>query len=283
MHLMQLKSKHPLLRMKFSRLLLLSFVLVSCSRDIPSPLPQGVQTISGLLLPAELSMVRRGTHVLTKNGEELYFVESSLITLRAYERKIVTLRGTLERNVEDKLLPVLIVESVVDSESTVHEQSIRHLRLTLSVPKDWKHSQEGSTSFFFVPESEDPVLVLSQQDAPEEFPFGVSIVVDGSPAVRIINEQTGTQAVYVRHGERMLTMLFTAGRSEHAETLREKWLSVLASVELHEKNLPSNGTPSGTGAAAGMPCGGPAGVLCPAGEYCEVTDTEQDIGTCRGL
>ena len=269
--------------MKFSKLLLLSFVLVSCSRDIPTPLPQGVQTISGLLLPAELSMVRRGTHVLTQNGEELYFVESSLITLRAYERKIVTLRGTLEHNVDDKLLPLLIVDSVVDSESTVQEKDISHLRLSLSVPKNWTYSYEGGTSFFFVPESSDPVLVLSEQDAPEEFPFGVSIVVDGSPAVRIINEQTGTQAVYVRHGERMLTLLFTAGRSEHAETLREEWLSVLASIELHEKNLPPTDTPTGTGATAGMPCGGPAGVLCPAGQYCEVTDTERDIGTCRGL
>ncbi|PIQ76521.1 hypothetical protein COU78_02330 [Candidatus Peregrinibacteria bacterium CG10_big_fil_rev_8_21_14_0_10_49_24] len=265
--------------------LLASLLLASCAKEPLPPLPKGEQTVSGILMPAELSLARRGTHVLTKNGKELYFVESTLITLRAYERKMVTLRGVLEPNIDDKLLPVLVVESVVESETTTKRWDLTHLLLSLDAPKEWTHTKEGGTSFFFAPSQEKPVLSLSAQDAPEEFPFGVSIVVDGFPAVRIINEQTGTQAVYVHHGDTMLTMLFSADQSPNAAELREQWLSLLASLELHTEDASSSQQPAlgSGGAVTGGPCGGPAGVLCPSGQYCEVTDTEQDIGTCTPL
>lgn len=272
--------------MKSVRLFLLaSLVLTSCSSESLPPLPKGVQTVSGILMPAELSLARRGTHVLTTNGKELYFVESTLITLRPYERTMVTLRGTLEPNIDAKLLPVLVVDSVVESETATKKWMIRHLALSLDAPKDWTHTKESDTSFFFAPSSDTPVLTLSAQNAPDEFPFGVSIIVDGFPAVRIMNEQTGTQAVYVSHGDTMLSVLFSAGQGENADELRQEWLAVLASIEFQGEESPIQKPPSGSGGTGGMgsPCGGPAGVLCPSGEYCEVTDTQEDIGTCKPL
>jgi hypothetical protein len=34
---------------------------------------------------------------------------------------------------------------------------------------------------------------------------------------------------------------------------------------------------------AGIPCGGAAGILCPSGQYCEITDSASNIGRCRAV
>jgi hypothetical protein len=45
--------------------------------------------------------------------------------------------------------------------------------------------------------------------------------------------------------------------------------------------LTGSGTVTGaSGSGSLMACGGPAGILCPAGSYCAVTDRVNDIGVC---
>lgn len=267
-----------------SGLLLVAVLLVSCGGGGEIvPLPEGIQTLSGVLLPAELSLARRGTHVLVQNDTELYFVESPVVTLRNYERKLVTLRGILEPNIEQKLLPVLVVDSIVDVESTTREWGIRKIDLSLTTPKTWQQRNEEGQVQFFVEELDRPILTLDEQVSTGEFPLGESIVVDGHPAVRIANEQNGNQAVYVLRDDTMVTFLFAPRNHPNPERLREEWLSVLSSATFLSRTNSSAGA-TGTGTTPpGTPCGGPAGVLCPSGFYCEVTDTEADIGTCRPL
>lgn len=258
--------------------------LAGCGREPLPVLPEGVQTLSGVLLPAELSLVRRGTHVLMHEGKEQYFVESSLVVLRNYEQRMVTLRGVLEPNVEPKLLPVLVVDSVVDVEETTRDWRIDPLSLTLSAPRDWEKSTGSTEVQFTAVGSPDPVLTISKDPLPAEVPFGESLVIDGRPAVRIINEQTGTQAVYVLREDHMLTLLFTPRGRADAEQLREGWLLLLSSLSLDASSSSASSSQAGTGStAAGTPCGGPAGVLCPPGYYCEVSDTVEDIGVCERL
>jgi len=264
-------------------LLLVAFILTSCggSGDELSPLPEGIQTLSGVLLPTKLSLVRRGTHVLVQGEDETYFVESSVITLRKYEKKVVTLRGVIEPNIDPKILPVLVVDSIVDVESTTRDWGIRQIDLALTSPRTWQQRNQDGQVQFFVDGLEKPVLTLDEELYAGEFPLGESIVVDGNPAVRIVNESNGNQAVYVHHGNKIVTFLFTPREHPDPQTLRDEWLSVLSSVEFGSSSYSMETT--NTGSLTGTPCGGPAGILCPEGSYCEVTDTENDIGVCRPL
>jgi hypothetical protein len=58
----------------------------------------------------------------------------------------------------------------------------------------------------------------------------------------------------------------------------------LQSVIFQKKSSSSAATTmSGSNASAGIPCGGTAGILCPAGQYCEITDSATNIGRCRSV
>ena len=95
------------------RLLLLALLLVSCGDGNElSPLPEGEQTVTGILELTELSFVRRGTHMLYMDGVPVYYVESKVVNLSAHEGKSVELTGTLERNTDKNDIPVLVVTSL---------------------------------------------------------------------------------------------------------------------------------------------------------------------------
>lgn len=83
-------------------------VLASCSTREERPvLPEGEQTVEGILEPVELSLVRRGTHLLTQNGDGVFYVESSAVSLREFEGMKVSVRGLLSENADTSFLPVL--------------------------------------------------------------------------------------------------------------------------------------------------------------------------------
>jgi hypothetical protein len=128
--------------------------------------------MTGVLLPAPLSTLRRGTHQLMEGGETLTFVESFTVNLRSFEGKRVMVRGTFEPNSDPSLLPVLVAKEVV----TIGED------------------REASSS---------------------------------------------------------------SSSSSTAQT--------------------------GSGAIIGKPCGGTAGILCPPGEYCEISNFKENIGRCRKI
>ncbi|PIR53504.1 hypothetical protein COU76_00815 [Candidatus Peregrinibacteria bacterium CG10_big_fil_rev_8_21_14_0_10_49_10] len=269
------------------RFLLLSFLFLlpacgSKTEPLPPPLPEGILTLSGTILPAELSLVRRGTHVLVQDGIRLTFLESPVVTLRNYEQDTVTLRGTLEHNVDPSLLPVFVVDSIVNVESTTRDWGIRQIDLTLTTPRTWQQRNTDGDVHFFVEGVAQPILTLDEQPSTGEMPLGESIVVDGHPAVRIVNERNGNQAVYILRGTNMVTMLFTPREYPEPQLLRDEWLSVLSSVQF-DTVIPPEVEHSGTGSVTDTPCGGPAGILCPAGSYCEVQNEEMDAGVCRAL
>ena len=54
----------------------IAVVLGSCKKQLIVELPDGPQTIMGVLKPAPLSIGRRGTHVFIQGIEEKYYVES---------------------------------------------------------------------------------------------------------------------------------------------------------------------------------------------------------------
>ncbi len=262
---------------------LLGVVLAACSDPTLQTLPEGEQTVTGVLQAAELSAVRRGSHIILQEGVEVYYAESSLVNLRQYQEKRVTLRGTFEHNSDPQDLPVLVVESVVDVEETTKEHSLASINVRLSAPVNWKlTTRDDRFEFFIEGETEtNPIMTVWQEPGTELPDGGVPIVVDATRATRLVDELSNSQVVAVKRDGEILTLRFVPGQRLTADRLREDFIQVLESVELIATAV--DPTPSvGTGALS-TPCGGTAGILCPDGYFCDIQDFEENIGRCRKI
>lgn len=263
--------------------LVLLLVLTACSKAVLPPLPSGEQTVTGILKPAELSAVRRGSHIIEQDGVDVYYAESSLINLREYQTKRVTLRGTFEHNTSPDDLPVFVAESVVDIEETSAEHVLSLIDVTVTTPVQWKLvKREGKYQFHLNEEAADALLVIWQEEGELLPDGGVPIVVDATRATRLIDDLSGTHIVAVKRKGKILHFRFNPGTRVHADRLREDFIEVLNSVELHTSPADDPDTSFGTG-SLGVPCGGSAGILCPEGSFCDVQSFDDNVGKCRKL
>lgn len=266
----------------FSLLCLGCTLLAACGGPVLPTLPEGEQTVVGILLPAELSAVRRGSHIIEQEGVSVYYAESSLVNLREYQNKRVTLRGRFEHNTNPEDLPVLVVDSIVDVEETMKEYTLSGISVRLEAPVHWNLVQkDGAYIFHMEGEENSPILVLSQEQGAEFPEGGIPIVVDATRASRLVDETSNMQIVYVKREDSVLSLQFTPGERLSAQRLQEDFIQVLNSIELLSSAQvvsPSIGT-----GALSTPCGGTAGILCPTGYFCDIQDFEENIGRCRKL
>lgn len=271
--------------MQFWFFIIFAFTLSACTSDEVAPLPIGPQSVQGVLRSTDISLVRRGSHLLYQDGVEHAYVESAKVNLRSYENQMVTLSGSYQPNTEPIYLPVFIVDAVSSFEETTKEWLLPALGLTLETPREWIQSSSAGKVHFAQTIDAAPVLTLYTQVRPqneEDLPKGVSIVIDGLPAIRMSDDQTGGQTIYVLHPTKLLTLVYAPPVDTTAELLRADWLQILASITFNRSvQIPRSSSASISG--AGGACGGPAGILCPSGQYCEITDVANDIGLCRGL
>jgi hypothetical protein len=280
--------------MKHSVVLLsgiMGILLVGCQKEELPSLPQGVQEISGVLARAELSLVRRGTHILIQGGIPRYYVESPTVSVQEYEGRVVQIRGTLTRNNPPTELPVLIVGEILERrEEMFRTWSIPALGLSLEVPRMWNGSIEGVEATFTASGASRLTLTLTLE-AIENLPVdSLPIVVDTKRAIRSVNVQTGEQKVIVDllKGQ-ALTIRFTPSAQPPvaAEEDRELFLAILHSITFtHSSKKFSESSVSSKPSASpmgGKPCGGPAGILCPQRQYCAITDVTTNIGKCKQL
>jgi len=294
----------------------LSLLVTGCWRQPQIVLPQGLQTVSGLLETAPLSLTRRGTHVVKKDGASLYFLESSGLNLRAYEGKEVTLEGLLEANTDQEALPVLVVSRVtLTTAEEMRKWMVPDLQMEVSVPKNWKGQISGDTARFReegATGSRMQVFIRELSALPFDFktlqlrPSADDtltlepMLISGKRAARIVNGVDGTMQIFIEHTLRRpnvrtiaVVLSFEASVPELQEQYGLLANDIVESVHfLGESDRPItqsgstsvSGNPgTGSGGTMEKPCGGPAGFLCPTGYYCEVTDRETDIGQCRRL
>lgn len=255
-------------------------------------LPEGLQTITGTLRSTELSRVRRGTHIIEREGEALYFVESGSRNLRMYEGREVTLTGTLEANTDRKALPVLVLKDIQSETAQTRTWKIPALRMSLAAPEDWQGRTSGSGMTFRLTGRTDPLLNVRTTPV-AELPKGESILV-GIDQGRMVKNQDGNGAnVYVRHGSQTYLFQFTPPPDAYLPYLEVHLRDLLRTVSFDAQSsssafsMPSAGsgtvmTGTGSSRRPGV-CGGAAGWLCPAGQYCEVTDQASNTGVCRPL
>lgn len=92
-------------------LLLVLFGCVRGQEDIV-PIPRGEREIHGVLSPADLSPVRRGSFLLSQEGRNVYYVESPTVHLRRFVGRELLFHGVVEPNSDPRSLPVLVVREV---------------------------------------------------------------------------------------------------------------------------------------------------------------------------
>lgn len=264
----------------------LSLALHGCGTDVQHTIPEGPQTLTGVLVPAPLSIVRRGSHIFRQNGEDVYYAESSMVDLRDYVNMDAVVEGVVERNTDTKDLPVLVISGATLVEMPMRAWEVSALGLSISVPESWEGHQFDDGAQFA--ETGSTITLLSiHSSALTQLPAGNMLQLPGVRAVR--TSGTGAELVYIQRGRDIVVMEFkqqndqvmTEGRVRQYIIKSIRFTSTPSSVGGSAARS-SSGTQDGS-TPAGAPCGGPAGVLCPTGQYCEVTDASTNIGRCRAL
>lgn len=261
-----------------------SLLLTACwEKTPPAFLPEGVQTMTGTLIPAEISTLRRGSHLLTEGGKRLCFVESTSVNLRSLEGKNVVIRGVFEANSDPTLLPVLVAEDAQTVEKDQQSVSLPAFDLKGQAPRSWMMATQAGATVFVLEGSATPLISISlakQTPLPSD---GVPFTIAGKHAIRRTDRESGTEIMAGERGADLLTLTFTPPKApEEAEVLRAQWMAFLSSLQFGATASSRSGSAT-SGAADGAPCGGTAGILCPPGQYCAITDFKENIGRCRSV
>jgi hypothetical protein len=250
-------------------------------------LPTGPQTLTGTLLQSELSLKHRGTHVLLQGDNKRVYVESTVVNLRPFEQLEVTLKGTFVANTNPSDPPVLVVTDAKPIEPPAADAAIPSLGLTVRSPLAWSPRLFDDGVRFTMTGTTTVVLTIAKSSL-SSLPPGTAMQVGGASAVRV-HDTSGSDVVYVRSGRQILTFTFTPPATKAADA--EKLFVFLLRTVTFNGVSSSRGTGSGgvttysgsTTSLGGTPCGGPAGILCPSGSFCMVTDNVSDIGVCVKL
>ncbi len=302
----------PDLMKKTTAILFLAAMLLTGCGEPEVVLPQGPQVVRGILQPVPVSLKRRGTHALLGlDGKMLSYAESTAVNLHVLVGREVELEGTLEKNTDPKEMPVFVVTSV---RSGGGEQTrpwvIPALGLTVEVPKSWKASIQKKTATFTASGAALPVLTITEIAAPlpssPSPPYGpasVSSVAGEALTVGLRKaraEQQGNEWIVRVTGPGADTQFRFVLQQDLATDLQlSLYRAILQKVtfsygvpaasQSSAMSRPPAQTPGAPPASAGgssraagdgAPCGGAAGILCPSGFYCRITDRTAQSGIC---
>jgi hypothetical protein len=303
---------------RLSLILALMLLVASCQKSEQAPLPQGTQTVRAILKPVPVSLKRRGTHGLyTLAGTLTAYAESTAVNLRAVEGREVTLQGVYEKNTDDVELPVFVVSKVTEQgDEEIRPWQIAVLGLSLQAPKSWKGSISGKVASF-TSSGFTLLTIAGQKAAPppssaglygplglpavsSSLPSDAELLVVGLRKGRAVLSQSGRQWLVLVEGAASdaLTIEFSFGirpdipQEEQIAAYRKILKTVEFRAGTHasaQRSSAAFSRAAASGAASvktsraggqGETCGGPAGVLCPKGFYCSITDLAANTGVC---
>jgi hypothetical protein len=192
-------------------------------------------------------------------------------------------RGHFERNIDVGDLPVFVVESVVSSDETVRPWESAALGITAVIPARW------GISISFIPAGSLSPVVGIAAVMEREIPSGIALTVGGDRAIRFLDDISGEQRIAIEQSSGYLELSFTPQHESDPVMARAEWMAFLRSVRVKgaiavgNDEVVSSADSSTAPVRDRLPCGGVAGILCPAEQYCEITDLDQNIGICRSL
>lgn len=245
--------------------------------------PYGPLSQTGMLVSTGVSLVRRGTHALVAEGKIAFYLESKTQNLQEYSGRRVNVSGVLEKNVHETFLPVLSVNTITlaERETPLQEWALPLLSLTFRAPETWQGIRaERSISFLDGDAGSGTVLTIDAIDA-KGLPEGIPAIIGGAVAVKIRSAGAGSEEIHVLRNAQVLRIRFTPTAGAASEQ-RAIFDAVLASIAFTASSSSATSASGATGSGSTQqPCGGPAGILCPAGQYCDVFDAKDNVGKCR--
>lgn len=293
--------------------LLLGVLFLTACEKAEIPLPQGVQVVRGYLQPVPFSLKRRGTHALYtgSGGTMIVYAESTGVNLRLLEGQDVELEGVFEKNSEVGALPVLVVGKILaGSDEQMRPWAIPALGLSVNLPKSWKGSIKGGSATFTASGFTMPVLTITARKTaraasgqPVYGPLPVSspgelLVVGLRKALADVDAASEAWVVRVAPSpsgtsETIFTFALQSASPVASQVLLYR--NILKTVEFKAatmsaassatSSIPQSGSSasatSGSRAGGeGSVCGGVAGILCPKGLFCKITDAVSESGVC---
>ncbi len=239
-----------------------------------------------MLIPADVSLDRRGNHALVIDGKTQFFLESKNENLGAYEGQTVSVSGNLEGNVKAEDLPVLVVTSIktAHGHEPLHSWDVPALDLRIKAPETWQAKiKDGIVSFSLSGETA-PLLSITQVSQTGSLPSGTATYIAGRRGIRTTPERSTTQEIFIQEQDRIIRLQLDIPSQQSIKTVEEgqillaQFENVLASLKFLSDQ--SSSAPA-TGTGAGTPCGGTAGILCASGYFCDISDPIERIGICR--
>ncbi|MSR67413.1 hypothetical protein EXS65_01110 [Candidatus Peribacteria bacterium] len=264
----------------------LIFSFAACTKNTQNHAPLGQVSGTGTLIPADVSLIRRGSHLFLIDGKQTYYVESKTENLVAVEGQTVYLEGIAEKNTSPDDLPVLMVQKLtsVKGDSGLHLWNIPALDIQLQTPSTWQATIQKSVASFLLPGEEIPLMVISISGSGSLPTSGSEYYLSGHRAVRIGADGSGKVDVFVEDNDSILQLHFDVStqrsieRMEDAKLLESEFEFALNSIKFLRDKRETN---SGSGDTLSTQCGGADNILCPQGSFCDVYDSALKIGKCR--
>lgn len=252
-------------------------------------------------------------------GAMIAYAESATVNLSRMDGQEVELEGILEKNTSSEEYPVLVVQKILQGYEQMRPWKIPALGLSLSVPIGWKGTIKGNSATFTASESIMPVLTVAARKelvAPQPSrhplygPLAVSSLESLSVSVTKPNEEhlvvgfrkarayTDSEGFWVvriappalegleivfrfpppsveLHLIPYRNILKTVEFNANTNTASSARITTFSSAEF-TASAGSTSRASGAGAT----CGGLAGILCPRGLFCKITDPLNESGVC---
>lgn len=238
------------------------------------------------------------------------YAESSTVNLRAIERLEVEFEGILERNTDPKEAPVFVVQKVLSGGAEqMRPWTIPALNLTVSLPKSWKGSIKGGSASFTASGFTAPVLSITTKKIaasslqPLYGPLAVSAAAEEVLVVGLrkatVDSDEASEAWVVRvhpssggTAETIFTFALRPAVPVASQVILYrnilKTVTFTASPSVSSRSassaLPARSSASSVAGSRaegeGAACGGVAGILCPRGLYCKITDPVSESGVC---
>lgn len=283
-----------------------TLLLASCGKN--PPLPVGVIKLHGILTPLPISLDRRGTHMISSGSTVIAYAESTTVDLHNYENKPVELQGSYDQSTVDLKPPIFVVTAALASDDHTKSWTIPSLGFTVRTPNDWQSKLSDKGVSFTMTGSTAPILTAAFRSWDDILFNGTgtgampstareTLLISSFRAVRL-TDQKGRVILMIDRGalpsipfaQRMLSMVFTPPAGMTLADAADIYFAIELSLKIGDgpssssysvPPMPSSGgTSSDDGSALGKPCGGVAGILCPSGYYCNITDRAQNIGKC---
>lgn len=263
----------------------LGLLLAACSNGNGVTHEFGPASATGTLIHSDVSLLRRGTHALVIDGETKYYVESRTQNLSDYEGRTVYVEGKLEANIEGEEIPVLIVEKVTgpNQNEDLRRFEIPALNLRLGIPMSWKGSIEGGVASFVTSDGTAALMTIRLLSGSSLPPGGTTFYVKNRPSTRT-NGTEGSSDILILERGTIVSLRFDPSTQTQLTTEEERDIlvaqfeRVLGTISfIADKEVPA----TATGSSLSTPCGGTAGIVCPSGSFCDITDFENRIGQCR--